>query len=158
MRRLKIYVDNSVIGGCFDSEFSQASWGLIELARTGHVILLVSDILIEELLRAPNNVKDLLDSLPDLCLERVFSSWESIRLRDCYLSSGVVGPSCSSDAHHVAIATVVRADLLVSWNFKHIVHYAKIRGFDGVNLLEGCSPIEIRTPREVISDAEDQDI
>ncbi len=156
MRIPRIYVDTSVIGGCFDAEFSQASWNLIGLARSGHAVLLVSDILIEELLRAPDEVRALLDEIPERCLERVFASEESMRLRDRYLSSGVVGPSCSSDAHHVAIATVVGADLLVSWNFKHLVHYAKIRGFSGVNLLDGYSPVEIRTPREVASDAEDQ--
>ncbi len=158
MRRLRIYVDTSVIGGCFDTEFSQASRALIALSRLGQVTLLVSDILIEELLKAPREVRDLLESLPDYCLERVSSNWESLRLRNCYLSSGVIGPSSSSDAHHVAIATVFSADLLVSWNFKHIVHYAKIRGYSGVNLIEGYSPIEIRTPREVVFDAEDQEI
>ena len=48
------------------------------------------------------------------------------------------------------LATVSRADLVVSWNFKHIVHWEKIRGFNAVNLREGYPPIEIRSPREVV--------
>ena len=158
LRKLRVYVDTSVIGGCLDPEFAEASWELVESARSGKVILLVSDVLVEELRRAPSEVKDVLEELPDYCLERVFSTEESSRLRDCYLSAGIVGPSSSSDAHHVALATLAAADLMVSWNFKHIVQYAKIRGFSGVNLIEGYSPIEIRSPREVVSDAEDENI
>jgi len=40
--------------------------------------------------------------------------------------------------------------MIVSWNFKHIVHFDKIRGFNAVNLREGYLPIEIRSPREII--------
>ena len=56
-----------------------------------------------------------------------------------------------------AIATIERVDLIVSWNFKHIVNLEKIRGFNSVNLREGYPLLEIRTPREVISD-ETEDI
>ena len=56
----------------------------------------------------------------------------------------------TDDAHHVAIATAERVDMIVSWNFQHIVHFDKIRGFNAVNLREGYSPIEIRSPKEVV--------
>ena len=75
---------------------------------------------------------------------------ESEWLRDAYLKARVVGPSHGKDAHHIALATVSRADLVASWNFKHIVHWDKIRGFNAVNLREGYPPIEIRSPREVV--------
>jgi len=45
---------------------------------------------------------------------------------------------------------VARADVLVSWNFRHIVHLDKIRGFNAVNLKEGYGAIEIRSPREIV--------
>jgi hypothetical protein len=124
--------------------------------RGNPAVLLLPDILIEDLPKAPDEVRGLLDEIPECCLAQVFASEESMRLRDRYLSSGVGGLSCSSDAQHVAIATVVGADLLVCWNFKHIVHYAKIRGFSGVNHLEGYSPVVIRNPGEAAVDAEDQ--
>lgn len=52
--------------------------------------------------------------------------------------------------HHVAIATVSSADMIVSWNFKHIVHYDKIRHFNEVNAQAGYTPIQIFCPWEVI--------
>ena len=45
---------------------------------------------------------------------------------------------------------VNRADILVSWNFKHIVNYKLIRLYNSVNLKYGYPVLEIRTPRETI--------
>lgn len=50
----------------------------------------------------------------------------------------------------LAAAMVARVDMIVSWNFKHIVHYDKIRGYHGVNLLNGYMAIPIYSPPEVI--------
>lgn len=75
---------------------------------------------------------------------------EALALQERYLAAGVVPESAQEDALHVAIATVHRADLVVSWNFRHIVNVERIRLFNAVNLVEGYQPIEIRSPREVV--------
>ena len=62
----------------------------------------------------------------------------------------MVGPASANDALHVALATVAGADVVASWNFKHIVHLDKVRGFNAVNLVEGYPPIDIRSPLELI--------
>ena len=62
------------------------------------------------------------------------------------------------DALHVAAATVARADLILSWNFKHIVNYQRIRRFNGVNALEGYVAIEIRSPLELGDEIENEDV
>jgi hypothetical protein len=62
----------------------------------------------------------------------------------------IVSKKYEDDALHIAIATVLEVDVLVSWNFKHIVNLDKIRKFNAVNLLYGYKTIEIRSPREVI--------
>src|SRR3990170_4149829 len=54
-----------------------------------------------------------------------------------------------NDARHIAIATGAGADLLVSWNFKHIVRFDKIQKFNAVNIEMGYKPISIYSPREV---------
>ena len=78
-------------------------------------------------------------------------------LRDAYLEAGIVGITSSADAEHIAAATVAGVDLIVSWNFKHIVHFDKIKQYHAVNIVEGYYPIPIHTPREVASD-DDKDI
>ena len=150
MKQLRIYVDTSVIGGCCDEEFAEASCRLIEMVKRGEIALLISALLAEELEDAPPDVKAILDDLPRHSLEFVNESAESRRLRDCYLAAKVVGPAHATDAHHVALATVSRADFIVSWNFKHIVHFDKIRGFNAVNLREGYAALAIYSPLEVV--------
>ena len=56
------------------------------------------------------------------------------------------------DAQHIALASVVRADVLVSWNFKHIVNLNRIRLYNSVNMKLGYPLIDIRSPREVLNE------
>jgi len=149
MRR-RVYVDTSVIGGCLDEQFAEESKALLEMARRGEIRLLVSDVVIQELEQAPAEVRHVLAGLPVEAVEYLSRSEESKALRDAYEKAGVVGRDGSLDAHHVALATIARADLIVSWNFKHIVHVEKIRGYNSVNLWEGYPAIDIRSPREVV--------
>lgn len=150
MKTLRVYIDTSVVGGCLDEEFAHPSRTLIKMAREGRIALVVSDLLLVELQRAPAEVREIAARLFPVNVEQVTENEETRGLRDAYLKAGIVGTKHRNDAHHVALATVYRADLIVSWNFKHIVHYDKIRGFNAVNLMNDYSTIEIRSPREVI--------
>jgi predicted nucleic acid-binding protein len=150
MVRLRIYIDTSVVGGCLDEEFSKESRALFEMARSGELVFLISDLLLEELSRAPQYVQELLPSLPISCTEQIAQSEESRRLCLAYLAAKVVSLQSESDAHHVAMATLAQADAIVSWNFRHIVHFDKIRLFNAVNRHEGYPSIDIRSPKEFV--------
>lgn len=146
----RIYTDTSVFGGCFDPEFQGPSERLFERFRAGAELLLVSDLTRLELRSAPAHVQELLDSLPSESVEAVEVDAAARNLADIYVASGVVSASMLADAQHIAAATVHRADILVSWNFKHIVNLRRIHGFNSVNLREEYPLLEIRTPREVV--------
>jgi len=150
VRLPRIYVETSVFGGCRDEEFKRESRELFKEIREGKFILVISVTTLDELARAPVEVRRVLEELPRAGLEMIEWSAEVEQLRDAYLAAGVVGPSGRSDAEHIAFATVAGVDLIVSWNFKHIVHFKKIRGYHAVNLLEGYPAIPIYSPREVI--------
>ncbi len=60
-----------------------------------------------------------------------------------------MGSGSRGDAIHVAAATVAGADLVLSWNFKHIVNYDRIHKYNAVNLLNGYRQIDIRSPMEL---------
>jgi len=64
----------------------------------------------------------------------------------------VIPQWCEADALHIATATYHNSDLLLSWNFKHIVNVTRIMGYNSVNLREGYKSLEIRSPKEVIYD------
>ncbi len=150
MKTPRIYVDTSVVGGCEDEEFAEASRELLAQARSGHIRLLVSELLLLELARAPEAVQARLAALPPDCAEYVSATEEARALQGCYAAAAIVGPAQLNDALHVALATVAGADVIASWNFKHIVHYDKIRLFNAVNLREGYRLVDIRSPLEII--------
>ena len=158
MKPFRVYIDTSVVGGCFDDEFQKLSRRFFEQVRVADIRLLVSDLLIEELEGAPEDVRGLLASLPAEGIEDVFRDAESLALRDAYTQASVVGPTAMNDAFHVAIATVARADVIVSWNFRHFVNLEKIRGFNAANLRMRYGMIDIRSPQEVIRHEEEKDV
>ena len=148
--RPRVYIDTSVIGGCFDEEFAAWSVKLFDEFRTTTKIAVISDLTLRELDRAPGNVRDVLLALPKGSIERVFLSEESERLASHYIKQRAVGRKHMADAQHIAIASVERVDVLVSWNFHQIVNLSRIRAFNAVNLVFGYPMLEIRSPREVI--------
>ncbi len=152
MKRLRIYADTSVIGGCLDTEFAFESQRFIEVVRKGQLTMLVSEIVLQELQAAPEQVQAILLSLPPTSVERVHLTTEIIELRNAYLKAGILHPQWENDATHVAAATIARADAIVSWNFKHIVRLDKMKAYNQINLLQGYGILTIVSPKEVIID------
>ncbi|MCX5900966.1 MAG: PIN domain-containing protein [Proteobacteria bacterium] len=150
---MKVYVDTSVFGGCFDDEYRKWSTRLFRELRQGTKCAIISDITIKELENAPQKVKKLLDILPDKNRKTVFSGDEDIALATAYINEGAITARFYNDALHIAIATINKVDVLVSWNFKHIVNLNRIRLYNSVNLKRGYSLIEIRSPMEVLNEA-----
>lgn len=148
----RVYIDTSVIGGCFDEEFEEWSNKLLDELITGQKIAVVSDITYKEIEMAPQSVQDKLFSIPGDYIENILTDTEVEELADNYIKAGAVSQKFYEDALHIANATVRKIDILVSWNFKHIVNIDKIRKYNAVNLMFGYSPIEIRTPREILKD------
>ncbi len=152
MRTPRIYADTSVIGGCLDAEFSNESSHFIEMVRKGKCVLLLSEIVIAELDMAPAEVQNILLSLPEEMMERVELTDEILELRNEYIKAKILGPELIDDATHVAVATVTRADAIVSWNFKHIVRLDKMKAYNQVNLMNGYGILTIISPKEVLID------
>ena len=143
-------MDTSVIGGCEDEEFKEHSLELIECFVSGMLYLVLSGLTVQELAGAPEAVRGHLTRIPDQHIEVVQINAEATELADAYIRDGVIPATMRADAQHIAIASVARVDVLVSWNFKHIVSLRRIRGYNSVNLRVGYPAIEIRTPREVL--------
>jgi hypothetical protein len=83
--------------------------------------------------------------------ELVLVTEESINLASEYVKEMVIGQTSFDDCIHIATATINRVDLLVSWNFKHIVNIQRIRGYNSINLKNGYPLLEIRSPKDLIS-------
>ena len=148
-RKLRVYADTSVIGGCEDDEFQEPSRWLMERCARGEMTLVLSALTLQELERAPKAVRDVLPAVRADNLEVIAITGEIRALADRYVESGALGRGMRADAQHIAAATVAGVDVLASWNFRHMVNLSRIRQYDDVNRKMGYPPVEIRSPREL---------
>lgn len=144
----RIYLDTSVFGGYFDEEFSEHTVPLFDRIRNGEFLLLYSTVTQDELENAPEEVKELVRSLKANFTEYIEATGEAVDLAAEYINEKVVGQTSYTDCLHIALATINRADYLVSWNFKHIVNMQRISGYNSINIKKGYKQLEIRSPRE----------
>ena len=151
MKKLRIYVDTSVIGGCFDPEFKLWSEALVADFREGRYTAVMSDVTATEVAPAPEFVKALHQELLGLPPELVRVDADAVSLVQCYIERSVLGKRFLNDMLHIALATTAEVDVLVSWNFRHIVRLDKIRLFNAVNLEQGYKQLTIYSPREVFN-------
>jgi len=150
----RVYIDTSVIGGCLDEEFQVHSERLFADFEAGRFRPVLSDITVTEVHRAPQEVRALLARPALQQAERVSLTREALLLAETYIQEGAIGAANRVDARHMAMATVHRVDVLVSWNFQHIVKLSRIRAVNAVNLKRGYPLLEIRSPREVYDEEE----
>jgi len=148
----RIYTDTSVIGGCEDEEFRVHSRRLMDAFVRGDLRLVLSELTLRELAPAPAAVREVLTSVPEARIEVVRLTPAADELARRYVAEGVLPANMLADAQHIAMATVAAVDVLVSWNFKHVVNVTRIHGYQGVNAQLGYPTIEIRSPREVLAD------
>ena len=146
----RFYFDTSVFGGVFDKEFEEVSHQIFEQVKYRKIICVFSDLTESELLRAPENVRHYFRSIPESYKERIIVNEEVVELAKKYIEEKVVGETSLDDCLHIAAATVYKVDILISWNFKHIVNVYRIRGYNSINIRMNYTPIEIRSPKEII--------
>ena len=146
----RFYFDTSVFGGVYDLEFEEETLQLFERVKLGKIVCVYSDLTETELIKAPENVKKYFNELPKENIERVIVNGEIIELATKYLEEKVVGKTSFDDCLHIATATLNKVDMLVSWNFKHIVNIYRIRGYNSINIKMNYSSLEIRSPKEIL--------
>lgn len=146
----RFYLDTSVFGGVFDIGFDEATLQLFERIKLGEITCIYSELTKTELVKAPKRVRSFFIDLPKISMEKVEITNEILTLAAKYVEEKVVGETSLDDCIHIATATVHRADILVSWNFKHIVNVYRIRGYNSINLRMNYPSLEIRSPKEII--------
>nr|VFJ72086.1 MAG: Predicted nucleic acid-binding protein, contains PIN domain [Candidatus Kentron sp. FM]VFJ72442.1 MAG: Predicted nucleic acid-binding protein, contains PIN domain [Candidatus Kentron sp. FM]VFK19879.1 MAG: Predicted nucleic acid-binding protein, contains PIN domain [Candidatus Kentron sp. FM] len=147
---MKVYADTSVFGGVFDEEFAEDSRRFFDDLKAGKFELVVSALVEEEIESAPRQVRAHFDEVSSFA-EIAGIGPKVLDLRDAYLAAGIVTRKSVSDATHVALATISGCEMIVSWNFKHIVHFQKIPKYNAVNTLSGYHCINIYPPSSMIS-------
>jgi len=148
VKKLKIYFDTSVPNGYIDDknlvrqEMTKDFW-----TRLGQYEVFISDIVVEEIEATSDESKKnyLLDLIKGF--EKLPSKGDEINtLAEEYVKRGIIPVKYIEDAVHIAVATVYSLDVLVSWNFEHIVKLKTKREVNAVNVLLGYNQLEIVEP------------
>lgn len=146
-----MYFDTSVFGGVYDIEFQRETDQLFNMVKSGEIICVFSDLTEYELENAPEKVKSHFINLDKQTVEFVEITEEVNQLAMEYIREKVVGETSIDDCRHIACATINKVDYLVSWNFKHIVNVFRIRGYNSINLKNGYIQLDIRSPKDIIT-------
>jgi len=105
-----------------------------------------------ELILAPQHIQKVKTLIPTDCLTFIEMTNEAEALAQTYISEKALGKASINDAYHIALSSIHRLDCLISWNFKHIVNFDKIKIFNSINMRLGYSLIDIRSPLEFLKD------
>lgn len=145
----RVYIDTSVFGGYFDDEFKEYSILFFEKLIENKITILTSEVLEFEIYQAPNHIIDLYEQIEHKAIIPLTFEVKNLALK--YIEENVVGKTSLNDCQHIALATINNADVLASWNYKHIVNLQRIRGYNAINFREGYQMTEIRTPKEIFN-------
>jgi len=154
MKKLKLYLDTSIynfaIAGDVPYE-KEITLKLLDEAKKGEYNIFISDIVIREINKASEGIAiKLRDIIKDLAPEELLVDENVLSLADKYIEQGIIPVKYRDDALHIAVASVNNMDVIVSWNFQHIVKVKTKREVTGINALLGYKEIEIYSPLEVV--------
>jgi len=152
----RFYFDTSVFGGIYDAEFEEETTLLFEKVALGQIKCVYSNLTESELTSAPDLVRKFFENLKAEFKEKVLVTPEVLKLAQTYVEEKVVGETSLDDCIHIATATLNKVDMLVSWNFKHIVNVYKIRGYNSISLRLGHSTLEIHSPKEIVNNENEE--
>ncbi|MGH2362608.1 MAG: hypothetical protein ACRDGM_18945 [bacterium] len=151
--RIKLYLDTSVLGAVCDpgpEERLTATRRVLDGLRGGLWDGYISVLVLEEIARAHETVRQkIAQELEKSTLIVIEETPEGVALAQAYLEAKAIPPDYEDDARHIAIATVNDINVIVSWNFRHMVNIERKRRINSVNLREGLPLIDIVSPWEV---------
>ena len=154
MKKIRYYIDTSVLNFVFadDSpERKQITIDFFNRVRSGSIEIFVSTAVMSEIEAAPEprrtELRELIREHQPILLE---TDVEVEDLAGKYIAEGIIPLKYEEDAIHIAVATVNDLDVIVSWNFKHIVKVKTRREVNGVNRMLGYREIEIASPEEAL--------
>ncbi|MEO8208997.1 MAG: type II toxin-antitoxin system VapC family toxin [bacterium] len=157
MRKLKVYLDTSVLNFPFADDAPEFKKITIEFfndyVQKNIYDTFISEVVIKEIMNTKNKDKrnKLLNSLKDYPFEVLNINDEVEALASIYVEEGIIPQNKFEDAEHIAISTVNQMDILLSWNFKHLVNYNKKQQVRTINSKENyLYPLDLLTPLELI--------
>lgn len=157
IKKPRVYLDTSIWSFYFadDSpERRDLTRELFDDFRQHRYEPCISAVVLEEIDAAPEPLRTKLNALLDEITPTVLQIGEAaLDLSRQYIQQGTIPQKYDDDALHIAVAVANNMDLLLSWNFAHIVKLRTRRVVSATSKLLGYKEIEICSPEEVVDNA-----
>ena len=158
-RKIKVYLDTSVISYLDQQDApekmkdSQDVWKKI---KTGEYDIFISDIVLRELGDCKEDAKrdKLFNHLSEIKYNLITVDDSIVQLAEKIISGGILTQKHFDDCEHIAAAILSDCDLIISWNFKHIVNVKTIRGIKVITTVEGYKELLIYPPTALLNEEE----
>ncbi|MDR1915010.1 MAG: PIN domain-containing protein [Synergistaceae bacterium] len=161
MKKLKIYIDTSVISHLQHDdapERTKETLSFWKKLKTGKYEIVISDLTLREIRHCPQPKQtDLIYYLGEIECDILPDSGEVKALAEAYMENGILTRKSENDCMHIAFASTSECEVIVSWNFKHMVRLKTIQGVRIANAKNGYfKPIDILQPTALIGGDEDE--
>ena len=161
MKKLKVYLDTSVVSYLYQKdspEKMQDTLSIWELFKKGIYEVYVSDIVFREIDRCSGEkLSILLDYLDQIEYHELETDNSTIELAEKFIDFGILKKKSFDDCQHIAAAILAGCDIIISWNFKHIVNVKTVKGVKVITTLEGYKDLLIYPPSILLEEGDDDE-
>ena len=148
--KLRVYLDTSVFSAYHDGRVPERQRETQEFwPRLDGFLASTSELARQELSQATDEAlrPKLLQLLGQVVVHPLTEEMTVIARR--YVEHGIFSPVMLNDAIHVAAAVVSDQDVLLSWNFRHLVNRRRRAEINALNASSGLRTLEILAPSEM---------
>ena len=161
MRKLRLYLDTSTISHLYadDTLEKMRDTNLFwEDVISGKHDVFISPVVVDEIENCNEPKRSLMfERLEQIQFQILTRTDEVVRLADEYIAGGVLKEKSYADCLHIAFAVVYNCDIIISWNFKHLVNYKTINKIKIVNAINHYKEISIMPPSMLLEEVEQND-
>ena len=159
MRKLKLYLDTSTISHLFADDTPDKMEDTIRLWEkiiSGEYEIYVSDIVTDEIKRCAEPKRtQMLEKMRQIKFTVLPETDEINELATEYIKGGVLKEKSFDDCLHIAYAVINNCDVIVSWNFKHLVNFKTIDKVKIVNAINRYKEISIVSPTMLVEEEDE---
>lgn len=160
MKRLKVYLDTSVISYLYQLdtlEKMKETRKLWEIFKEKNIYeVYISDIVLAELNGCQEEkLRVLLEYVNEIDYNIIKTDKNTIELAEKFVGLGILKQKCFNDCQHIAAAILEGCDIIVSWNFKHIVNVNTVRGVKVITTMEGYKDLLICSPSFLLEEEDE---
>ena len=159
MKKLKIYLETSVISYLDQPERGDKaidSHRLWEKIKAGDFETVISNVVEAEIGDCDELKRNVLNGyLDEINYVTVKIDRRTIEVASRFIDLAILRQKSFDDCQHIAAAITSGCDIIVSWNFSHLVNIRTMSGVKAVTALEGYDDLLICTPSTLIGGEED---